>query len=682
MLRRRGALARPARAAGRPGRRRRCAARSAPAPRPCSCSTPGPARWRRPTTSATCCPTAGGCSRGSGRPRRAPHPLRRRHRRAARPDGRGPAPTSSASTGGPRSTWPAGASCRRRRAGRRRAGQPRPGRLPVPVGRRRGEGAARCSPATAATPATSSTSATACCPRPTPAILEQVVERRPRGTATVSPVDEWQHRRCVLMAYGTPARPTTSRPTTPTSAVAARRRPSSWPTSSAATRPSAASRRSPSAPRRSGRRSRRALDARGPGPVRRRARAEARRADASRTASPRSPAGGVERRRRPGAGPALLGRVGRPVPRAGRRGGRRGRASPFARRRALAPRAGLPRLPGRRGRGRLADCRPARRSSSPPTRLPERDPGQGDPYPEQLRETAAAVADRGRAGAVDRLGRRLAVGRTDAGAVARARRAHGHRRAGRRRRGDGVLVCACGFVADHLEVLYDLDIEARARAAEAGLAFARTACVNDDPAVHGGAGRPGHRRRPDDLTRWPRPRTSSSSAAASPGWPPPTSSRRRPSQPVVTVLEAGDRLGGKILHDAVRRAARRRCRRRHRSWPGRRRRSSWPAASASPTSWWRPAIGPALVWSRRQLHPIPPGLVLGVPTGLAGPGPLPACCRGGGRPGPRSSRSLPRRPTTDDDLGLTVRAPLRRRGARPPGRPAGRRHQRRRPRPT
>jgi ferrochelatase len=32
-------------------------------------------------------------------------------------------------------------------------------------------------------------------------------------------------------------------------------------------------------------------------------------------------------------------------------------------------------------------------------------------------------------------------------------------------------------------VLYDLDIEASARAAERGLAFARTACVNDDPAV-------------------------------------------------------------------------------------------------------------------------------------------------------------------------------------------------------
>ena len=48
---------------------------------------------------------------------------------------------------------------------------------------------------------------------------------------------------------------------------------------------------------------------------------------------------------------------------------------------------------------------------------------------------------------------------------------------------DGVLVCACGFVADHLEVLYDLDIEARQRAESRGLVFDRTACVNDDPGV-------------------------------------------------------------------------------------------------------------------------------------------------------------------------------------------------------
>jgi ferrochelatase len=38
-------------------------------------------------------------------------------------------------------------------------------------------------------------------------------------------------------------------------------------------------------------------------------------------------------------------------------------------------------------------------------------------------------------------------------------------------------------VADHLEVLYDLDIEAAHRAHEHGLAFDRTACVNDNPSV-------------------------------------------------------------------------------------------------------------------------------------------------------------------------------------------------------
>ena len=44
------------------------------------------------------------------------------------------------------------------------------------------------------------------------------------------------------------------------------------------------------------------------------------------------------------------------------------------------------------------------------------------------------------------------------------------------------VVCCVGFVADHLETLYDLDIEATAEAAAAGLAFARTPMPNDDPA--------------------------------------------------------------------------------------------------------------------------------------------------------------------------------------------------------
>ena len=44
-----------------------------------------------------------------------------------------------------------------------------------------------------------------------------------------------------------------------------------------------------------------------------------------------------------------------------------------------------------------------------------------------------------------------------------------------------VVVCCAGFVADHLETLYDLDIEATAEAAEAGIAFARTRMPNADP---------------------------------------------------------------------------------------------------------------------------------------------------------------------------------------------------------
>jgi len=45
-----------------------------------------------------------------------------------------------------------------------------------------------------------------------------------------------------------------------------------------------------------------------------------------------------------------------------------------------------------------------------------------------------------------------------------------------------VVVCPIGFVSDHLEVLYDLDVEARQAAGDAGIAFARTASLNDDPA--------------------------------------------------------------------------------------------------------------------------------------------------------------------------------------------------------
>jgi len=47
---------------------------------------------------------------------------------------------------------------------------------------------------------------------------------------------------------------------------------------------------------------------------------------------------------------------------------------------------------------------------------------------------------------------------------------------------DGVIVCPIGFVSDHLEVLYDLDVELAAVAADCGLDYARTSSLNDDPA--------------------------------------------------------------------------------------------------------------------------------------------------------------------------------------------------------
>jgi ferrochelatase len=44
-----------------------------------------------------------------------------------------------------------------------------------------------------------------------------------------------------------------------------------------------------------------------------------------------------------------------------------------------------------------------------------------------------------------------------------------------------VVVCPVGFVSDHLEVLYDLDIEARQLAGSVGVAFTRTRSLNADP---------------------------------------------------------------------------------------------------------------------------------------------------------------------------------------------------------
>ena len=111
--------------------------------------------------------------------------------------------------------------------------------------------------------------------------------------------------------------------------------------------------------------------------------------------------------------------------------------------------------------------------------LPIRILEMGDRYPEELAATARLVAER-LALPHHRTGWQSA-GRTpepwlgpDLLAVLDELAAQGFR---------GVIVCPAGFTSDHLEVLYDIDIEAQQRASSLGLVLARTRSLNDDPAL-------------------------------------------------------------------------------------------------------------------------------------------------------------------------------------------------------
>jgi ferrochelatase len=113
--------------------------------------------------------------------------------------------------------------------------------------------------------------------------------------------------------------------------------------------------------------------------------------------------------------------------------------------------------------------------------LPARILEMGDPYPAQLEETAKAVTA---AAGVERW--QLAwqsAGRTPepwiGPDILDVIRHLGHDGGDAI---DGVVVCPAGFTSDHLEVLYDIDIEAQKVAAEQGLQLERTASLNDDPA--------------------------------------------------------------------------------------------------------------------------------------------------------------------------------------------------------
>lgn len=108
--------------------------------------------------------------------------------------------------------------------------------------------------------------------------------------------------------------------------------------------------------------------------------------------------------------------------------------------------------------------------------LPERILEWNDPYPVQLDETCRAVAS---AATVDDWSFAYqSASQThepwlgpDILDVLDELKAGGYQ---------GVLVCPVGFVTDHLEILYDIDIEAKGRADELGLHLERTASLHTD----------------------------------------------------------------------------------------------------------------------------------------------------------------------------------------------------------
>ena len=115
--------------------------------------------------------------------------------------------------------------------------------------------------------------------------------------------------------------------------------------------------------------------------------------------------------------------------------------------------------------------------------LPQRVVAGGDPYPDQVAESGADIAallDLGGDPSIQWGTAWQSAGRTADPWIGPDLLLEMDRVAA-----DGataVVVCAVGFVSDHLEVLYDLDIEAQDRADALGIAFARTPSLNDDPA--------------------------------------------------------------------------------------------------------------------------------------------------------------------------------------------------------
>jgi len=111
--------------------------------------------------------------------------------------------------------------------------------------------------------------------------------------------------------------------------------------------------------------------------------------------------------------------------------------------------------------------------------LPEHILASADPYPQELQGSAEEVARRARL--TDWRLAYQSAGATpepwlgpDAGEVITELARAGH---------EAVLLVPIGFVCDHVEILYDIDVEYQALAKRLGIQLERTASLNDDPGL-------------------------------------------------------------------------------------------------------------------------------------------------------------------------------------------------------
>jgi ferrochelatase len=111
--------------------------------------------------------------------------------------------------------------------------------------------------------------------------------------------------------------------------------------------------------------------------------------------------------------------------------------------------------------------------------LPVRIVNMGDPYPDQLHETARLVAEKACLGKEQWSWSYQSAGRSPEPWLGPQLPQHLEDLARRGLR--NVISVPVGFVSDHVEILYDIDIQAKQTANRLGIRLVRPPALNDDP---------------------------------------------------------------------------------------------------------------------------------------------------------------------------------------------------------